>query len=120
MDYLATVTVVGTLQGQDGASMEDLKGLPLPLRVKGELDKPEIGLDPKALAEALLKNSFKKGTKDLEKKPQELHPGHQAVHHRRHAAEEARQPAQGADQKEVIENTATKRVGRTKRPTLFC
>ena len=67
VDYLATVTVVGTLQGQDGASMEDLKGLPLPLRVKGELDKPEIGLDPKALAEALLKNSFKKGTKDLEK-----------------------------------------------------
>lgn len=67
VDYLATVTVVGTLQGQDGASMEELKGLPLPVRVKGDLDKPEIGLDPKALAEALLKNSFKKGTKDLEK-----------------------------------------------------
>ncbi len=67
VDYLATVTVVGTLQGQDGASMEELKGLPLPVRVKGDLDKPEIGLDPKALAKALFKGSFKKGTKDLEK-----------------------------------------------------
>ena len=67
VDYLATVTVVGTLKGQDGASMEELKGVPLPIRVKGALDKPEIGLDPKALAEALFKGSFKKGTKDLEK-----------------------------------------------------
>lgn len=67
VDYLATVTVVGTLKGQDGASMEELKGLPLPIRAKGDLDKPEIGLDPKALAEALFKGSFKKGTKDLEK-----------------------------------------------------
>jgi AsmA protein len=67
VDYLATVTVVGTLKGQDGASMEELTGLPLPLRVKGALDDPEIGLDPKALAEALFKGTFKKGTKDLEK-----------------------------------------------------
>lgn len=67
VDYLATVTVVGTLQGQDGASIEELKGLPLPIRAKGSLDQPEISLDPKALAEALLKGSFKQGAKDLEK-----------------------------------------------------
>ncbi len=67
LDYLATVTVVGTLKGQDGASMEDLKGLPLPIYAKGSLDNPSIGLDGKAMAEALLKDTFKKGTKDLEK-----------------------------------------------------
>lgn len=67
VDYLATVTVVGTLKGQDGASIEELTGLPLPVRVKGALDAPEIGLDPKALAEALFKGTFKQGTKDLEK-----------------------------------------------------
>ena len=71
VDYLATVTVVGTLKGQDGASMEDLKGLPLPIYAKGSLDAPNIGLDAKALAEALLKDTFKKGTKDLEKKLKE-------------------------------------------------
>ncbi|WP_419786598.1 AsmA family protein [Pseudodesulfovibrio sp.] len=67
LDYLATVTVVGTLKGQDGASIEDLKGLPLPVRAKGSLDNPSISLDTKALAEALFKGTFKKGTKDLEK-----------------------------------------------------
>lgn len=67
VDYLATVTVVGTLKGQEGESMEDLKGLPLPIYAKGTLDNPSIGLDGKAMAEALLKGTFKKGTKDLEK-----------------------------------------------------
>ena len=67
VDYLATVTVVGTLKGQDGASIEELTGLPLPVRIKGALDAPEIGIDPKAMAEALFKGTFKQGTKDLEK-----------------------------------------------------
>jgi len=66
-DYTATVTVVGTLKGQDGASMEDLKGLPLPINVKGYLNSPKISLDGKAMAEALLKGKLGKGTKDLEK-----------------------------------------------------
>ncbi|WP_319542186.1 AsmA family protein [uncultured Pseudodesulfovibrio sp.] len=67
-DYTATVTVVGTLKGQDGASMEDLKGLPLPINVKGDLNDPSISLDIKAMAEALLKGQFKQGTKGLEEK----------------------------------------------------
>ncbi|BCS89415.1 AsmA family protein [Pseudodesulfovibrio sediminis] len=66
-DYTATVTVVGTLKGQDGASMEDLKGLPLPINVKGDLNDPKISLDTKALAEALFKGKLGQGTKDLEK-----------------------------------------------------
>jgi len=68
VDYLATVTVVGTLKGQDGASMEELSGLPLPIKVKGALDAPSISLDAKAMAEALLKGKFKEGTKKLEDK----------------------------------------------------
>ncbi|NDV20387.1 AsmA family protein [Pseudodesulfovibrio sp. JC047] len=65
-DYTATVTVVGTLKGQDGASMEELNGLPLPIHVKGDLNDPSISLDAKAMAEALLKGQFKEGTKGLE------------------------------------------------------
>lgn len=66
VDYLATVTVVGTLKGQEGASMEELSGMPLPIYAKGTLDAPSIGLDAKAMAEALLKGTFKEGTKGLE------------------------------------------------------
>jgi AsmA protein len=66
VDYLATVTVVGTLKGQDGASIEELSGLPLPIRAKGSLADPSISLDMKALAEALLKGTFKEGTKGVE------------------------------------------------------
>ncbi|MUM77675.1 AsmA family protein [Pseudodesulfovibrio sp. F-1] len=66
VDYLATVTVVGTLKGQDGASVEELTGLPLPIRARGSLADPSISLDMKALAEALLKGSFKEGAKGIE------------------------------------------------------
>ncbi|EGB15974.1 AsmA family protein [Pseudodesulfovibrio mercurii] len=66
-DYTATVTVVGTLEGQDGKSIEDLKGLPLPVNVKGSLDDPSISLDLKAMGEALFKGTFKEGAKGIEK-----------------------------------------------------
>jgi AsmA protein len=66
-DYTATVTVVGTLEGQDGKSIEDLKGLPLPINVKGSLDNPSISLDLKAMGEALFQGTFKEGAKDIEK-----------------------------------------------------
>ncbi|WP_338669304.1 AsmA family protein [Pseudodesulfovibrio methanolicus] len=65
-DYTATVTVVGTLEGQDGKSIQDLKGLPLPVNVKGSLDDPSISLDLKAMGEALFKGTFKQGAKGLE------------------------------------------------------
>jgi AsmA protein len=65
-DYTATVTVVGTLEGQDGESIEDLKGLPLPVNVKGSLNDPSISLDLKAMGEALFKGTFKQGAKDIE------------------------------------------------------
>jgi len=68
LDYTAMVTVVGTLKGQEGASMEELSGLPLPIYAKGSLDSPDIGLDAKAMAEALLKDTFKQGTKQIEEK----------------------------------------------------
>lgn len=65
-DYTATVTVVGTLEGQDGQSVEDLKGLPLPIDVKGSLNDPSISLDLKAMGEALFKGTFKQGAKNIE------------------------------------------------------
>lgn len=66
VDYLATVTVVGTLKGQSGESIDELSGLPLPIYAKGSLQSPSIGLDGKAMAEALLKGTVGKATKDIE------------------------------------------------------
>jgi len=68
VDYTAIVTLVGTLKGQDGSSLEELSGLPLPLHATGNLDSPSIALDAKAMAEALLKDTFKQGTKGVEEK----------------------------------------------------
>ena len=65
-DYLATATVVGTLKGQDGETMDDLKGLPLPVRIKGDLNQPDISLDMAAMGKALFGDSIKKGTKAIE------------------------------------------------------
>jgi len=61
LDYKPTVTVVGTLKGQDGEVLEDLKGVAVPLHAKGSLDDPKISLDTKALAEALFKSKLKGG-----------------------------------------------------------
>lgn len=66
LDYLATATVVGTLKGQDGESMDDLKGVPLAVRAKGDLDKPDVSLDVAAMAKALFGDTIKKGTKTIE------------------------------------------------------
>lgn len=66
LDYLATVTVVGTLKGQNGESMDELSGLPLPIYAKGTLQSPSVGLDVKAMTEALFKGTVGKATKNIE------------------------------------------------------
>ncbi len=45
LDYQLTVKVVGSLQGQGGAELDQLRGVPIPLRISGPLDDPSIGLD---------------------------------------------------------------------------
>lgn len=45
LDYELTVNVVGSLEGQGGASLEELRGIPIPLRIRGPLTAPEIGVD---------------------------------------------------------------------------
>lgn len=67
LDYKTRVKVVGTLKGQDGASMTELTGLTIPVYAKGSLDDPSIGLDTKALADALLKGTAKKLGDDIQK-----------------------------------------------------
>ncbi len=45
LDYRLTVNLVGTLEGQDGQSLDNLRRLPIPLRFRGDLFSPSISLD---------------------------------------------------------------------------
>ncbi|MCC5812514.1 MAG: AsmA family protein [Ectothiorhodospiraceae bacterium] len=48
VDYRLTVNLVGTLEGQDGQSLDNLRRLPIPLRFRGDLFSPSISLDLQA------------------------------------------------------------------------
>ncbi len=45
VDYGLKVSVVGSLEGQGGDAASDLRGLTIPLRVKGSLLDPKFSLD---------------------------------------------------------------------------
>jgi AsmA protein len=44
LDYRLMVKVVGTLEGQGGAGLEQLKGVPIPLHFSGPMMAPDIDL----------------------------------------------------------------------------
>ncbi len=53
IDYVAPVTVVNTNSGQGGRSLEDLKGLTIPVAIKGPLSAPKITPDYSAAIKAI-------------------------------------------------------------------
>ncbi|MCB1888134.1 MAG: AsmA family protein [Rhodocyclaceae bacterium] len=65
VDYLVRTSVVGTLTGQGGKPLEKVKGVTVPVRVRGSFDDPKVALD----AQALLEDNFKE---KLEEKKQEV------------------------------------------------
>ena len=69
LDYLVTAKVVGSLEGQSGKGMTDLKGVPIPVQLSGTFAEPKykIRLD-KALKESAEKKVQKKLGKELEKR----------------------------------------------------
>ncbi|WP_415713876.1 AsmA family protein [Maridesulfovibrio sp.] len=54
VDYKAMITVVGSLDGLEGEILDTVKDIPLPLRVKGNLRAPSIGLDEEVMAQLLV------------------------------------------------------------------
>ena len=50
MDYLAKVTVVGSLEGQGGKALTQLKGVTVPVRIAGAFDALKYRMDVGALA----------------------------------------------------------------------
>lgn len=83
LDYLVRAAIVGTLEGQGGKALDDLKGLTIPLRITGSFAEPkfnvELGslLDEKAKqaieaekkkAAAALEAEKKKAQEEMQKK----------------------------------------------------
>ncbi len=69
IDYLLTVKLVGTLEGAGGKSMEELRGVPIPVRIKGPLQSPGFNVElDKVLKKAVEKKVKKKVEEKLQKK----------------------------------------------------
>jgi len=68
IDYLLTSYVVGTSKGQGGENLSDLKGLPIPVRIKGSYTELDYDFDERAFRKAFT-DKYKK---QLKEKEQEL------------------------------------------------
>ena len=56
IDYRATATVVASAEGQGGEELQDLAGIPIPIKITGTFADPQYGLDFEALAAAIAKS----------------------------------------------------------------
>ncbi|MBY6185084.1 AsmA family protein [Marinobacter hydrocarbonoclasticus] len=64
IDYELVVALVGSLEGQGGKGVDELKDIPIPLTIKGPVADPEFGLD----TDALLKGKLDQEKEKLEEK----------------------------------------------------
>ncbi len=69
IDYVATTTIVGTSKGQGGKELEELKGLPIDVKVGGTFVEPSFKLD---LGSVLKDKAKAEAKKKVEETKQEL------------------------------------------------
>jgi AsmA protein len=69
IDYLLTTKIVGSLKGQGGKTLDELKGVAIPVRIGGTFSKPTYTPD---LAAALGDVATEKAKEKIEKKTQKL------------------------------------------------
>lgn len=70
MDYGVDVSIVGTSSGQGGKELADLKGLTIPVKLKGSLDDPSISVDLASILKQQATDEFQ--DKATEKLTEEL------------------------------------------------
>ncbi len=58
LDYLVTAKLVGSLKGQGGADIEKLKGVPIPVRIRGPFRDPSIQPDLESIVEEAAKRKL--------------------------------------------------------------
>jgi len=71
IDYLLTTTLVAVPRGQSGEDLEDLMGVPIPIRIHGPLGKPRYALDMKAVLEAVARGKVREKVEAVEEKLKE-------------------------------------------------
>jgi AsmA protein len=72
LDYLLRAAIVGTLEGQGGKGLNDLKGLTVPLRITGSFTEPKFNVELGALLDEKAKQAIeaekKKAQQEMQKK----------------------------------------------------
>lgn len=71
IDYLAKITVVNTSTGQQGKELDDLRGITIPLRLRGPFDKPSYSLEVDKLLEEVAKAKLDEKKAELKEKASE-------------------------------------------------
>ena len=65
IDYRLTAKIVGSLEGQGGKGMEELKGIPIPVRITGALADPKPTVDAQALVKALAQQKIEEKKEEV-------------------------------------------------------
>ena len=68
LDYRLVTTIVNTATGQAGKDLDELRGLPIPIRIKGPFADPKISLDLKSALNAKAKQKLEQKKKKLKEK----------------------------------------------------
>ena len=68
IDYLVKASVVGTLTGQDGKSLERLRGVTVPIRVAGSFAEPRFSLDVDSLVKGAVQEKIEEKKAEIKKK----------------------------------------------------
>lgn len=71
LDYLVSASLVNTLKGQGGKARDELRGLTIPVRIKGPFAEPRIVLDTDELYKANAKAMVDEQTAKLKQKADE-------------------------------------------------
>lgn len=71
IDYLAKITVVNTSTGQQGKELDDLRGITIPLRLRGPFDKLSYSLEVDKLLEEVAKAKLDEKKAELKEKASE-------------------------------------------------
>ncbi len=76
LDYLVRTAIVGTLEGQGGQEIQELRNLTIPVRIQGPFADPKISVELDKVLEARAKQALdrekRKAKKQLEEEKQQL------------------------------------------------
>ena len=71
LDYLLSAKIVGSLQGQGGKELEQLKGVTIPVKITGPFSKPSYKPDLSAVVSDQVKEKAKAQVEEKKKEVEE-------------------------------------------------